>query len=112
MSQKTLPDNLIDVDRAQRPPLYKHTNDYKYPNRIEFRIFEEGGTGVGLPDSIFKLEDSGWPEVGRAYAFMYPGGAGCHIEYFRFCDGPSPKERAETPETTLCGLITTKPKDT
>ena len=103
LSQKMLPEKLIDVERADWPPYYKHNNDYKYPNQIVFRIFEEGPSeaGVGLPDSIVKLEDSGWPEVGRAYALMYPGGAGCRIEYFRFCDGPSPKERAETPETPL-----------
>jgi hypothetical protein len=103
LSKQMLPENLIDVDRAQWPPFYKHNNDFKYPNQIQFRIFEEGPSepGVGLPDSIFKLENSGWPEVGRAFAFMYPGGAGCRVEYFKFCDGPSPKERVETPETPL-----------
>ena len=96
ISKKILPENVINLPRNKWPRCYYYDDDYNYPNRMEFRIFEETFTAASDMDTIIKLEDSGWPEIGRAYAFMYPGGAGCRLEFYKYKEGPHPRKRIET----------------
>jgi hypothetical protein len=98
--KKVLPENVEGLQRKDWPPYYKNNPAYLYPHRIEFRIFPSKMHN-GAPVSLKELENISWPELARVYGFMYPGGAGMRLEYYRFMDGPEPKKRIETPEMPI-----------
>lgn len=90
-SRKVLPEKLIGLDRCKWPSYYQDHPDYAYPNKIVYRFFEEPErnkqtvtlTKNKLPDTQQKLDEAGWPEVGRIYCFLYPGGAGARVEQYK-----------------------------
>lgn len=95
ISRDVLPENCINLPHNEWLSCYYYDNNLNYPNRMEFRIFEEIFPAEEV-DTIRKLEKCGWPEIGRAYAFMYPGGAGCRLEFYKYKEGPHPRKRRDT----------------
>ena len=96
ISKKILPEHVKFSEKKNYPSFYKNHPHYIYPHTIEFRIF--GEVKAPLPSTIQELEDSGRPEIGRVFGFLYPGGAGLRMEHYKFLEGPKPEERRQTPE--------------
>lgn len=100
-SRKVLPEKLIGLERCKWPIFYQDHPDYAYPNKMIFRFFVEPKielqsdplSGINLPNTIDKLIKAGWPEVGRTYCFLYPGGAGARIEQYKYLPGEENKTR-------------------
>ena len=106
-SKKKLPENLLGVARSEWPPYYRENPAYIYPNRMSFQIFEEpfSARPQFFPKTLDQLEETGWPEVGRIFVFMYPGGAGCRVEQYKYLN----IDRSEAPPLQDYFLYCTTP---
>ena len=76
---------------------------------MSFQIFEEpfSARPQFFPKTLDQLEETGWPEVGRIFVFMYPGGAGCRVEQYKYLN----IDRSEAPPLQDYFLYCTTPQN-
>jgi hypothetical protein len=84
ISKNILPEYVKLSEKKEYQSYYKSPPNYIYAHTTEFRIFGE----VIAPCHL----------LSRVLNFVYPGGAGRWLEYYKFLEGPKSEERRQTPE--------------